>query len=223
MSNVKISQLPQYTGNTAGTWLVMNNSGETTTYKVLLSTVLQSGTSGTSGTSGSSGDSIFAVTGSVWNTTRNVGVSGSFTVSGSAVGVGNGLNVIGNSLFSGSVRIDGSSAASSKLLVFSSASGSVGASIIHTPQVVGNSGSLSIACGTGGNVNIGAVSGSNQLAGTLRNNGSVFVTGSINVSSVIKLEKQNPLPTGTTGSLAVSGSGLYFHNGDAWYSVFLTP
>lgn len=34
MSNVKISQLPEYTGNTSGSWLVMNNSGETTTYKV---------------------------------------------------------------------------------------------------------------------------------------------------------------------------------------------
>lgn len=34
MSNVKISQLPEYTGNTSGSWLIMNNSGETTTYKV---------------------------------------------------------------------------------------------------------------------------------------------------------------------------------------------
>lgn len=35
MSNLKISQLPQFTGNTSGSFLVMNNSGETTTYKVL--------------------------------------------------------------------------------------------------------------------------------------------------------------------------------------------
>jgi hypothetical protein len=34
MSNVKISSLPSYTGNTSGSWLVMNNSGETTTYKI---------------------------------------------------------------------------------------------------------------------------------------------------------------------------------------------
>jgi len=34
MANVKISELPEYSGNTTGSWLVMNNSGETTTYKV---------------------------------------------------------------------------------------------------------------------------------------------------------------------------------------------
>jgi hypothetical protein len=34
MSNLKISQLPEFTGNTSGSYLVMNNSGETTTYKV---------------------------------------------------------------------------------------------------------------------------------------------------------------------------------------------
>jgi hypothetical protein len=46
--------------------------------------------------------------------------------------------------------------------------------------------------------------------------GSLNVTGSVNISSVMKLANQNPLPTGTTGSLAVSGSGLYFHNGTSW-------
>jgi hypothetical protein len=34
MANTKINQLPLYTGNTSGSYLVMNNSGETTTYKV---------------------------------------------------------------------------------------------------------------------------------------------------------------------------------------------
>jgi hypothetical protein len=34
MANVKISNLPEYTGNTQNTWLVMNDSGETTSYKV---------------------------------------------------------------------------------------------------------------------------------------------------------------------------------------------
>jgi len=34
MANVKISDLPNYTGNTQNTWLVMNDSGETTSYKV---------------------------------------------------------------------------------------------------------------------------------------------------------------------------------------------
>jgi hypothetical protein len=34
MANVKISELPNYSGNTQNTWLVMNDSGETTSYKV---------------------------------------------------------------------------------------------------------------------------------------------------------------------------------------------
>lgn len=34
MANVKISQLPEYTGNTHQTWFVINDSGETTTYKI---------------------------------------------------------------------------------------------------------------------------------------------------------------------------------------------
>jgi len=34
MANLKISQLPEYSGNTSGSYLVMNNSGETITYKV---------------------------------------------------------------------------------------------------------------------------------------------------------------------------------------------
>jgi hypothetical protein len=34
MANTKINQLPLYTGNTSGSYLVMNNSAESTTYKV---------------------------------------------------------------------------------------------------------------------------------------------------------------------------------------------
>jgi len=45
---------------------------------------------------------------------------------------------------------------------------------------------------------------------------NVLVTGSVNISSALNLAPTNPLPTGTTGSLAVSGSGLYFHNGTTW-------
>jgi hypothetical protein len=34
MANTKISELPLFTGNTSGSYLVMNNSGQTTTYKI---------------------------------------------------------------------------------------------------------------------------------------------------------------------------------------------
>jgi hypothetical protein len=39
MANTKINQLPLYTGNTKGTYLVLNNSGETSTYKVTKETL----------------------------------------------------------------------------------------------------------------------------------------------------------------------------------------
>jgi hypothetical protein len=44
----------------------------------------------------------------------------------------------------------------------------------------------------------------------------VQITGSVSISSVLNLAKSHPLPTGITGSLAVSGSHLYFHNGTSW-------
>ena len=74
MAQIKISDLPLYTGNTSGSYLVMNNSGETTTYKVLKENIVN--------------DSIFAQTGSVWNTTRNVGITGSLRVDGGGLGIG---------------------------------------------------------------------------------------------------------------------------------------
>jgi hypothetical protein len=51
------------------------------------------------------------------------------------------------------------------------------------------------------------------------------VTGSLNVSQLINLTPQNPLPSGIpTGSFAVSGSGVdckpYFWNGSTWTSLF---
>jgi hypothetical protein len=42
-----------------------------------------SGSNGTNGSSGTSGDSLFALTGSVWNTTNNVGITGSLIITGS--------------------------------------------------------------------------------------------------------------------------------------------
>jgi hypothetical protein len=44
MSNQLISDLPLYTGNTIGSYLVINDSGETTTYKTTLETLLLNNT-----------------------------------------------------------------------------------------------------------------------------------------------------------------------------------
>jgi len=40
MANTKISQLPLYTGDTSGSYIIMNNSGETETFKVIKSVFL---------------------------------------------------------------------------------------------------------------------------------------------------------------------------------------
>lgn len=40
MPNIQINNLPLYTGNTNGSYLIMNNSGETTTYKTTLENLL---------------------------------------------------------------------------------------------------------------------------------------------------------------------------------------
>jgi hypothetical protein len=56
-------------------------------------------------------------------------------------------------------------------------------------------------------------SGSSLFSGSVTVSGSVLVTGSVNVTTAINLKPQSPLPTGTTGSLATSGSHLYFYNG----------
>lgn len=44
-------------------------------------------------------------------------------------------------------------------------------------------------------------------------------SGRINIQTVMNLTAQDPLPTGTTGDLAVSGSNLYFHNGTSWGQI----
>jgi hypothetical protein len=47
----------------------------------------------------------------------------------------------------------------------------------------------------------------------------VEITGSVNITSVMTLSQQSPLPTGTVGSLAVSGSNLFYHNGSSWSQI----
>ena len=49
--------------------------------------------------------------------------------------------------------------------------------------------------------------------------GNTIISGSVNISTIMTLAPQSTLPTGTTGSLAVSGSSLYFYNGTAWKAV----
>ncbi len=54
----------------------------------------------------------------------------------------------------------------------------------------------------------------------------VNINGMLNVTTFLTLPPQNPLPVNpspTLGSMAVSGSALYFYNGSAWKEVSLVP
>jgi hypothetical protein len=73
----------------------------------------------------------------------------------------------------------------------------------------GNDGSNTILLSAG---NLARITKNTQITGSLS------VTGSIGVSQVMNLKGQDPLPSGTIGDLAVSGSNLYFYNG-AWTQV----
>jgi hypothetical protein len=47
----------------------------------------------------------------------------------------------------------------------------------------------------------------------------VDVSGSVNITDVLKLAQKDPLPTGGVGQLAVSASNLYYHNGSSWTQI----
>lgn len=64
------------------------------------------------------------------------------------------------------------------------------------------------------------MSGSNlNFTGSMKVTGSMVMTGSLSLNANINLQKQSSLSSGTTGSLAVSGSHLYFNDGTTWTQV----
>lgn len=63
-----------------------------------------------------------------------------------------------------------------------------------------------------------------DVSGSGRFTNGLTVTGSIEISNILTIRPQNPLPSGIpTGSIAVSGSGVdckpYFWNGSSWTSM----
>jgi len=47
----------------------------------------------------------------------------------------------------------------------------------------------------------------------------IAINGKVELSDVLQLAPQDPLPGGGTGQLAVSGSNLYYHNGSNWSQI----
>jgi hypothetical protein len=85
MSNRKFRDLPSYTGDTTGTYLILNNSSQTTTHKVTKEVFLD-------------GNNTFH---------GNQVITGSLSVSGSTLQTGNNT-LIGNTVLSGSLGVSGS-------------------------------------------------------------------------------------------------------------------
>ncbi len=158
MANIKISELVEFTGDTTGAWLVMNNSGETTTFKVLKENLFSGGTGG-SGSSGSSGTSGTSGTSGANGAPGSSGSSGTSGTSGANGAPGS----------SGSSGTSGTSGVGS-----SGSSGTSGTS--GTSGVAGSSGSSGTS-GTSGVAGSSGSSGTSGTSGTSGSNGSSGTSG----------------------------------------------
>ena len=130
------------------------------------------------------------------------------------------INTLSNTIvIGGSLIVSGSDIASTN---------SNGAAFIgrYNDESLSQADKIIFAVGTGTNVarktgfwiDSGSVS---HISGSAEVIGNTNITGSLNLNSIINLAKSDPLPSGITGSIAVSGSNLYFHNGTAWKQVSL--
>jgi hypothetical protein len=269
MANLKISQLPEYTGSTLGSWLIANNSGESETFKIqredflngyALTSTLNSVSSSIATTdlgqnnrltnlenTYATTSSLNSVSSSIATTDLNQNntiatlattaslnalsssiavtdlgqnnrlttIEGRYATTGSNTFVGTetisgsieifnpaatSLKVNGgNSAFSGSIIINGSSPSANKYLFFNNNSGSAGMTMYYSP--ISSGGFIMYQSGSG-TINIGSTSGYLNLLGNTTLTGSFTQTGSLTVSGSAKV-------VGTftqTGSLTVSGS-----------------
>ena len=80
MAKTKISELPVYTGDTTGVFVVMNSADLSTTYRVAKENL--TGVSGSNGSSGTSGSNGSSGTSGINGTSGSSGTSGSNGSSG---------------------------------------------------------------------------------------------------------------------------------------------
>ena len=203
MSNIKISQLPTYTGSIAGTWFVIDNPTLTETFKIVRENIV--GSSGTSGTSGFNGAN---------------GTSGSSGTSGSDGSSG----VSGSSGTSGISGTDGSSGTSgSSGTGAGGSSGTSGDSIFaqtgsfwNTTNNVGITGSFNVngtTLITGSLIASGSahtIRGNTSITGSLAVTGSLITTGSISgnhlFASIVSYTASLNLNNGTFFTVTLPGT-----------------
>jgi hypothetical protein len=192
MSNLKISQLPNFTGNTSGSWLIANNSGETETFKIQKESFL----------------SGYATTGS--NTFIGTEtISGSVLIQGGPGAIALAINQ-GNFRISGSIAINSTTSTGIRQLFFTHPSGSLWGSTISYNPISGpsGSGSLRIENGISGSIVIGGTSenfiqGTNFIQGRTHISGSnTTITGSLGINGNTEINGNTTI----SGSVNVSGS-----------------
>ena len=212
MSNIKISELPQFTGNTSGSWLVMDNSTQTETFKVLRENIVST-TSGTSGTSGFNGANGTSGSSGSNGTNGSSGSSGSNGTNGSSGTSGsNGTN--GSSGSSGSNGSSGSSGSNGT----NGSSGSSGSNGTNGSSGTSGSNGTDGSSGTSGSNGTNGSSGSNGTNGSSGTSGSNGTNGSSgssgsNGSSGTSGSNGTNGSSGTSGSNGTSGIGLSSKSG----------
>ena len=191
MSSKKISQLPLYSGDPAGTYLVMNNAGETGSFKVLRETIIgasgsagtsglsgSAGTSGTSGSTGTSGTSGSAGTSGTSGTSGSAGTSGSSGSAGSSGSSGSagtsGLLSLTGTTDNGVITLNGSApnATVESNLTFDGSTLGVTGNVSASGQVSGATGSFTAVTVNG---NLG-VTGGASVGGDLSVSGGTFTS-----------------------------------------------
>jgi len=213
MSNLKISQLPEYSGSTAGSWLIANNAVETGTYKIQRENFL-SGYALTSSLSALS--SSIAVTDlSQNNTIATLATTSSLTALSSSIATtdlsqNNRLTTIegryattGSNVFRGNQTITGSLNVTGSSTLNAAGGNNILTGSINAIESVGV-GNYVVARGGGSNFIEASI---NQLSGSVKNRiiGPTEITGSLIASSSISNTLQsmvgNTLLSNGTNSL----------------------
>jgi hypothetical protein len=199
MPDLKISQLPEYTGNTSGSWLIMNNSGETTTYKVKKENWVfpYNGNATITGSLNVSGN-ISAATSSNF---RSVTFGDSFV---GVLGPGN-LFVPNGYVNTPAIFAESAPPSTGTLDIFTHQRLSLTSSIGNVNISAGQFG------GTPRNINLTSAGGTIN-SGSLRVIGNTTLTGSLNVTGSSTLNAGglgNNILTGSINAMDAVGAGNY--------------
>lgn len=284
MSNTKISQLPEYTGDTSGVFLVMDSADLSTTYRVAKENISKiSGTVnkfayfdatdsltsslhiyntnggetigiGTDAYNQAQPERLMVSAGNSWNISTFQTTAADSYAEVNIINFGGGANSSTDLVFwndqttenSGFLDIGINSSnysaneggyagdayvitTASDLYLGSYVTGQHGHVHIfgggnsYNPQIsVFEDKTIGFNTDSGPTVQTIPSSGDGfqyEFSGSVKLNNDLSVVGDITGSSVVKLAQLNPLPVGSVGSLAVSGSHLYFHNGSGWNQI----